>query len=480
MSEPKKIDRRKFIYAGLGAVALVAIGAATYVVMNPPVVTVTKPTTSVVTTTVPTTSVVTTTVPTTSVVTTTTSLAQKILLKAWYLTDPGRNEYYVAMANEFNKIDSEVSIEFEFPGKYDEYLVKVSTAVATGTEPDIIYMWFGDEWTNYYASKGVIMPLPVEEYKIEEKLIPGILELSKYQGKVYMVPTNLGAAFIYYNENMLKEVGYDWETLQSIPIDEFNTLCEKLKGKGYTPFIHNHDTMNNTIIIFSLILGNALGRDKYLNLFQSWKKDAKVIEKWSQSSVVKVFDTLYDWLKRGYFLPGINAIDETTRDKNFAAQKAAMTWAYISRVVVYLKTPELKFNTAPGPIFNKSEPSKIQVHSTGYTISKKCKSFNGAMRFLSFLVEEKAGVEATKVGILTPVRKAFTQDNYSKYMPYYKTPMNKYTEGVPGTIPRGDYFMSPEVNSEVYKIMAKFFDLTITPVDLCNGLDSIFEKFRTG
>jgi hypothetical protein len=58
--------------------------------------------------------------------------------------------------------------------------------------------------------------------------------------------------------------------------------------------------------------------------------------------------------------------------------------------------------------------------------------------------------------------------------------MNKYTEGVPGTIPRGDYFMSPEVNSEVYKIMAKFFDLTITPVDLCNGLDSIFEKFRTG
>jgi len=77
MSEPKKVDRRKFIYAGLGAVALIAIGAAAYVAMNPPVVTqtvttsTTVPTTSVVTTTVPTTSVVTTTVPTTSVVTTT-------------------------------------------------------------------------------------------------------------------------------------------------------------------------------------------------------------------------------------------------------------------------------------------------------------------------------------------------------------------------------------------------------------------------
>ena len=69
MSEPKKVDRRKFIYAGLGAVALIAIGAAAYVAMNPPVVTQTVTTS----TTVPTTSVVTTTVtgtPTTSPTTT--------------------------------------------------------------------------------------------------------------------------------------------------------------------------------------------------------------------------------------------------------------------------------------------------------------------------------------------------------------------------------------------------------------------------
>ncbi|MGC8911794.1 MAG: hypothetical protein ACP5K8_06945 [Nitrososphaeria archaeon] len=63
--EPKKVDRRSFLYAGLGAVALIAIGAAAYVAMNPPVVTQTVTTS----TTVPTTSVVTTT----SAVTTTTA-----------------------------------------------------------------------------------------------------------------------------------------------------------------------------------------------------------------------------------------------------------------------------------------------------------------------------------------------------------------------------------------------------------------------
>jgi peptide/nickel transport system substrate-binding protein len=86
MSEPKKVDRRKFIYAGLGTVALIAIGAAAYVAMNPPVVTKTVPTTSVVTTTVPTTSVITTTsvatttVPVTSTMTTTPSAPAKTLI----------------------------------------------------------------------------------------------------------------------------------------------------------------------------------------------------------------------------------------------------------------------------------------------------------------------------------------------------------------------------------------------------------------
>ncbi|MEM4522321.1 MAG: hypothetical protein QW738_03785 [Nitrososphaeria archaeon] len=75
-SEPKKVDRRSFLYVGLGAVALIAIGAAAYFATKPPeVVTVTQPTTTavttVVTTTQPTTTVVTTTVPTTTVITTT-------------------------------------------------------------------------------------------------------------------------------------------------------------------------------------------------------------------------------------------------------------------------------------------------------------------------------------------------------------------------------------------------------------------------
>jgi len=143
MSEPKKVDRRKFIYAGLGAVALIAIGAAAYVAMNPPVVTVTKPTTSVVTTTVPTTSVVTTTVPTTSVVTTTvpttsvvTTSAKKVPLNIWpsaflNTVEEARWGYLVSL---FKDANPNIDVVFTpLPASGDDANRKIVAAYTAGT-----------------------------------------------------------------------------------------------------------------------------------------------------------------------------------------------------------------------------------------------------------------------------------------------------------------------------------------------------------
>jgi multiple sugar transport system substrate-binding protein len=107
-SEPKKVDRRKFIYAGLGAVALIAIGAAAYVAMNPPVVTQTVTTS----TTVPTTSIVTTTTATTV---TTSAPTSELRLTYWQNdTRPGDRAGAYAVINEFEKENPNIKIDVEF------------------------------------------------------------------------------------------------------------------------------------------------------------------------------------------------------------------------------------------------------------------------------------------------------------------------------------------------------------------------------
>jgi ABC-type glycerol-3-phosphate transport system substrate-binding protein len=143
MSEPKKVDRRKFIYAGLGAVALIAIGAAAYVAMNPPVVTTTVPTTSVVTTTVSTTA---------------TAGKQKLKLTISHPTSEHMSAMVESGVPILQERHPELEIEVEKVEKdWDAYLVYLKTAFASGDPPDLPFI--DSMWISYYADLGFMEPL---------------------------------------------------------------------------------------------------------------------------------------------------------------------------------------------------------------------------------------------------------------------------------------------------------------------------------
>ncbi len=145
------MDRRNFIYAGIGVVALVAIGAAAYFATKP-AETVTSISTSIATstttatsattisTTVPTTSVITTTVPTTTktTVTTTTSVGRpkmQILYMSTYA--PALNDWLTARTLEWaakKGVDVELST-----ASYMEIVPKILTGVETHNPPDLVF-----------------------------------------------------------------------------------------------------------------------------------------------------------------------------------------------------------------------------------------------------------------------------------------------------------------------------------------------------
>jgi ABC-type glycerol-3-phosphate transport system substrate-binding protein len=237
MSEPKKVDRRKFIYAGLGAVALIAIGAAAYVAMNPPVVTqtvttsTTVPTTSVVTTTVPTTSVVTTTIPTTSVVTTTTTAPSGKKVLRWLTTETATAsmEVFKKWINEYTTTHPDVEIQLEATS-WDEIYTKILSAVAAGTGYELLHA------VNYNVVMLAKMDLllPVDEI-IKLNTGPGRTPDEDYfpytrvviNGHDYMVPYRTGPQFIWYRKDLFTKYNL------SIPstYDELLNCAKTLNGK---------------------------------------------------------------------------------------------------------------------------------------------------------------------------------------------------------------------------------------------------------
>jgi len=189
MSEPKKVDRRKFIYAGLGAVALIAIGAAAYVAMNPPVVTktTTVPTTSVITTTVPTTSVVTTTVPTTSVVTTTSVITPVTITYATHRWPYEQKDAYERAAALLKKKHPEFDTEY-IGIPFAEIEQKLLTILPTPDAPDVIDYGFRVPYIPYLE--------PLDEYFEKYKVPVDDLIGQKQFGGVW--PKEIGGDGHYY------------------------------------------------------------------------------------------------------------------------------------------------------------------------------------------------------------------------------------------------------------------------------------------
>jgi multiple sugar transport system substrate-binding protein len=279
-SEPKKVDRRKFLYAGLGVVALIAIGAATYVAMNPPVVTQTVPTTSVVTTTsvVPTTSVVTTTsvVPTTSVVTTTVStvpatVSERAINGARVLVASGKVPKG-ATIRILHVAGSRAQIEAAIPSWESATGTKVEL-VTVGTEGDVYTKAMQEAvtksgaydaitifstWNGDLIEAGLARPLD----DFYEKYDPGYgsnapcspIEplasyVTKYKGKRYTVDLDADVYTLTYRKDLFenseyqngfkKQYGYDlkppetWD--QVLDIAKFFTEL-KLKAPTGAPF----------------------------------------------------------------------------------------------------------------------------------------------------------------------------------------------------------------------------------------------------
>ncbi|MEM3385409.1 MAG: sugar ABC transporter substrate-binding protein [Nitrososphaeria archaeon] len=227
--EPKKVDRRNFLYAGLGAIALVAIGAAAYIAMNPPVVTqttttvITQPTTTIVTQ--PTT--ITTTVPTTSVVTTT---ATKTIIKE-EITCIGHSVFWPLfgqgeLLETFAK-DTGITVNYISCGHTDLREKVITQWLAGGSEYDAI-IWsttnLAKEYTKYME--------PLDSYIDRDKhlmdyddIYPSLIKIGSKEGHVYEMPLRTGTNILFYRKDLFEQLGIN------VPIkswDEYLEMAKKL------------------------------------------------------------------------------------------------------------------------------------------------------------------------------------------------------------------------------------------------------------
>ena len=141
---------------------------------------------------------------------------------------PNTNDWFLGTGmNGTNFVDK---FEAENPGiklnldvvSWNDVYTEVDTRIANNNAPDILNI---DVFADYQAD-GLL--LPAQDYISDEtyaKFYPAFLEQSVVDGTVWAVPDLASARAMYYNKDILDEVGVEVPTTW----DELEAVCKKIK-----------------------------------------------------------------------------------------------------------------------------------------------------------------------------------------------------------------------------------------------------------
>lgn len=120
------------------------------------------------------------------------------------------------MTEEFNKQNTDIVVEPVYTGNYDDTVTKIQTAAQGGNPPELFVSLATQRFT--LSNAGMAMPLDdlikkdgEEGKKYIEDFLPGFMEDSYVEGKIYSIPFQRSTMVLFYNKDAFTEVGLDPE-----------------------------------------------------------------------------------------------------------------------------------------------------------------------------------------------------------------------------------------------------------------------------
>lgn len=179
--------------------------------------------------------------------------AEKITMRALFMKQAGYQEGDIEnITAEFEQANPNIDVELDFVA-YEALHDKIVTAATSkaGTY-DVVLM--DCIWPAEFAAAEFILDvtdrIPEE---VRQDIWPGAMEAVTYQGKLYGMPWLNDVLYLYYNQEMLKEAGFDappktWQELREM------AMAAKEKGLVKYPFIEYFQQDEGLTIAFAYYL----------------------------------------------------------------------------------------------------------------------------------------------------------------------------------------------------------------------------------
>lgn len=309
------------------------------------------------------------------------------------------------MTEEFNKQNPQIVVEPVYTGNYDDTVTKIQTAAQGGNPPELYVSLATQRFT--LANANMAKPLDdlikndgEEGEKYIKDFLPGFMEDSYVEGKIYSIPFQRSTMVLFYNKDAFAEVGLDpenppknWTELAEYGVKLTN---ENRKGVGialnsgsaqwgFTGFALQNSTDGKNLMsedgkkVYFNTPENVEALQFWLDLQNKYEAMAKGIVQWTDlptqflaGEVAMIYHTtgnfanIRDNAKFNYgvaFLPGAKRMAAPTGGGNFyitpnlAPEKEAAAWKFIK----FMTNPE---NVANWSIETGYVPTRESAYQT--------------------------------------------------------------------------------------------------------------------
>ena len=252
---------------------------------------------------------------------------QPVTITFWYQANVANPNdpwvvWYSSLMQSFTLKYPDIKVNETVVASGDEYLNKISTAMAAGNTPDVFKTWLSGR-LEPFVEAGRVLPLNNiidNSPELKNVLNMQYLDTGTFDGQVYAIPTSLTAEIIFYNRAIFKQLGL------SIPQtwDELITMVKAIRSSGVSPFSLGNRSAWRGSIPYMAIFDRLNGPDLYKEVVIQHKA------KWDDPAFVKAANYLIRLRDAGAYVENFNALSSDEGDVLFTTGKTPMffigTW----------------------------------------------------------------------------------------------------------------------------------------------------------
>lgn len=387
------------------------------------------------------------------------SSAEKITLTFWNNYTNDTQHTMADTIEKWNTDHPDIQIDASAT-ENNAYKIKIKTAIAANTAPDIIYTWAGG-FTQPFVEAGKILPL--DEYLndgTKDQMLDGALTNITYDGKVYGLTYNQQAGALYVNNDLFSQNGV------KVPetFDELLEAVKTFKGKGLVPMAVGEKDQWPGMWYYDMIALREAGAQLSLDALN--KKAS-----YDQEAFAKAAEKLETLVDAGAFAPDALSVTRDESVAQFTQGKIPMYFGGNFDAQVIDDSLKGKVSAVKFPLISDGKGVATEYLGGGadaLCVNANSKYKDQAVEAVKFLASSfSSGMYLTGGGL--PEWKYDDLDQ-SKIDPLSKQIMDDIVKGSTGSVPAWDLFLMGDDAQTHLDLVQSLFGKQITPQDFAKQM----------